>query len=175
MTRDEFFEQIRDWGDLLEFDRENDFGFFSDIFPSEELGDRVQEVLGSAVDELSWEELRDYLYDIPTGCDYYRDRSDDEWFGFYGVDDDLDTEMEEFAAWMDDNGYWDDPDEAEDNEEDEPAEDPAFEASDITLEGLVEICRADVHHLSAPEEPREDGWHEFEPGKFTWVEMEANP
>ena len=175
MTRDEFLEQVDCWDALLEFDRENGFGYFDGIISNEEMYDRVEQQVSEAVGELPWTDIRDYLNGISDAYSFYRDCSDDEWFGFYGVDDEFDSSLEEFVDYMDDNGYWDDPDEAEEVHEDEPVEDPAFETSDITLEGLVEICRADVPHLSVPEEPREDGWHEFEPGKFTWVEAEANP
>lgn len=152
MTRGQFLEQVDCWDALLEFDRENGFGFFDGIITNDEMSERVDEQISEALANLSWTEIRDYLNGISDMNSFYRDVSEDEWFGFYGVDDEFDTSMDEFVDWMDDNGYWDaEEDDEHESDDDEQVEAPAFESPDITIEGLVEICRADVQHLS-------EGW-----------------
>lgn len=152
MTRDEFLEQVDCWDALLEFDRDNGYGYFDNIISNDEMYERVEGQISEALAHLSWTEIRDYLDGISDEYNFYRDCSDDEWFGFYGVDDEFDECLEEFVNYMDDNGYWDaEEDDEHESDDDEHTEAPAFESPDITIEGLVEICRADVQHLS-------EGW-----------------
>lgn len=123
MTRNEFFDEVTSWGELIEFCLNNGCnGYVEDVYSDDGRDDYINENLVDWAQEESWRDLRDRLDDIETDYDYYEYDYGD-WRGL--DDDDLQDRMEEVAEWCDRNGIWED-----DEEEPVDEEDPIDEEDD---------------------------------------------
>lgn len=120
MTRDEFIENVTYIGDLIEFCCDNGIEHLvEDVYTEDQLDDYINNNLTEmASDANSWRELRDTLYDIPTGEDYYIVN------GLYDISEfdqyDFDRFKRDVLEYCDDDGeIFDEEDEDEEEEEEE--------------------------------------------------------
>lgn len=113
MTRAEFLNDVTTWYELIDFCCNEDCDVCEDILDEDQRDDQIENDLREAVRNNRWEEIRDWLYDIPTGYDYYRC---DGMFDYEGVDNrDFEDYKENVLDWMDDGGYWDEEEEDDDD------------------------------------------------------------
>lgn len=117
MTREDFFENINDWGDLKDFAEENNCYILDDVYDEDSMNDYISEELIECARSWSWMEVRDWLDGLPTDSYWYRRDDYGDWISL-GDYDDLDRAKEEVAEWIDENGEWDE------EEEEAPYEDP---------------------------------------------------
>ena len=117
MTRDEFYEEVASWYDLINFCSDNGCeDFVSDIYDEDARDEYINDCLVDWARSDTWTELYSRLEDIPTGYEYYRN----EYGDWEGLDDgDFDDIREEVAEWCDRNGIWDEEEEDEPDEEDD--------------------------------------------------------
>lgn len=144
MTRQEFivdlcdFDQLRDFADTFSYE-------FDDVYTQEqydsEIDDRVSE------DDLSWQDLRDYLTSLPDGYDFYTRDQWGDWEGRHS--DDIDDLKAAFLNWADGEDDVFDPEEEEEDEEDwegeadeqeeTPEDGEPVPESEFTMDDLLSI------------------------------------
>lgn len=140
MTREEFLENVTTFGELKDFCYDQDCDLLEDVYDEEGRDDYIDEDLVELARDSSWEEMRDYLDNIPTGYEWYRN-----YDGWEGLDDyDFDQYKRDVLEWMDDNGFW------EEEEEDEEEE---YGGNDVFAE---ELARDAASHEYDEEDEVED-------------------
>jgi len=119
MTRDEFWDSISSWGELKDFCYDNICEhLLEDVYDENARNEAIDNEMSDQIGNLTWQEFRDWLDDIPDDSYWY---SRNEWDGTWrGLDDweDLDNAKQEVSDWIEENCGW----EAE--EEEAPYEDP---------------------------------------------------
>lgn len=117
MTRTEFMENIVDFIDLRSFCWENDIDDedVGNLVYRDDLSDAIWDGISDYYG--SWTDLRDDLYSIDTGYDWYLTEGT---LQFSPMDDiDFDRMRERIADELEDDGFFD-----EENEEDEEEQEP---------------------------------------------------
>ena len=153
MTREEF-EGIENLSELLDFCRNYDCDIYEEIFDDDGYHDCIDEEINDMVQHDSWEQIRDYLDELPYGYDYYRQTEFDGW---EGIDEysDFDNIKDEVRNWAEEEEIFDEEDEQEDGQEnDEPCsevaecEEEEFEPDEpFTLSELVTVCKSSVQKI----------------------------
>lgn len=119
MTRAEFIDTVNEWWELIDFCSDENCDICNDIYSDDERDDyinqRLSDIAGNAGD---WRSLRDELYDITTGYDYYLYNDWTDWIGL--TDEDFEDYKQQVLLWMDNGDWWEDEDDEEDWFEDEP-------------------------------------------------------
>jgi len=111
MTRVEFLENTNDFYELKDFCSEYGCDYCENVYDDDELDEEVEYDICEYHRNYSWRELRDYLYDIPIGYDFYRKNG---ILDYEGLDDeDFAAFREEVCDWAIENGYLDEDDEEE--------------------------------------------------------------
>lgn len=157
MTRSYFLDYVDTWDALLEFCRDENCDICEDIYDSEGIDDIINDSLPDLIRNEGWETVRDTLYDIPTGYDYYRCDGSFDYVGM-GDDDDFDGYKEDVLNWMDDGGYWEDEDEEDDDEYEEAAPEPEdneespVESEDFSVNELFGMCFVSMTSIQKEEE-----------------------
>lgn len=118
MTRDEFFEEVTDWGELLSFCYNNGYDdYVEDVYSEESRDEEIHNDLNERFYDDSWQSIMDYLDGIPCDYDYYRK---DDYGDWYGLDIyDFRERRDELVEALDNNDFWDEP-EDEWNEDVDP-------------------------------------------------------
>lgn len=112
MTRAEFIDTVNRWSELIEFCSDEECDICDDIYSDDERDDYInQRLCDIASDSDDWRSLRDELYDIITGYDYYLYESWTSWYGL--TDNDFADYKQRVLEWMDDEDWWDDEDDEE--------------------------------------------------------------
>ncbi len=151
MTRQEFIENVNDWYDLKDFCSDNDCDILDDIYDEDGMDSEIEYYIGEYRNDYSWRELRDILYDIPVGYEFYRENGAFDWVGL--DDSDFRDYKDNVLEWMDDGGYWGEGDE-DDYFDDEPAlvnddlfspgeeddEDELIVEEDFSVGDLIGMC-----------------------------------
>lgn len=155
MTRDEFINDIQSWEELINFCDNNDCDICDDIYDESGRDDLLNERLQEKAGEVArWQELWEWLDNIPEDSDYYREAG---YYDFEPVDnDDFDSYKEEVLEWADDNDIWDEEEEAEEDEEDpvtsdgdEDADDGfTAEAEPISIGELMTVCNSQIQKIT---------------------------
>lgn len=110
MTRDEFIDNIEDFGDLKEFCYENECDYLDNIYHSDDLDQMVCEDIRDATRGLYWYQIRDELSVIPELDDDQYFRADGS-FDYVALDDsDFDGYKRRVLNWADNNDVWEDDD-----------------------------------------------------------------
>ena len=143
MTRNEFIDNVNDFDALMEVC--NDWGYELDLYTSGDYDSEVEDDVSNR--DCSWDDLRDYLNDLPYGYEYYRRNG---WLDYDGMDDDeFQDYKDEVEEWMADNGYFDEEDEEdedvaddyiEDDEEDDADEGEPVADEDFGVDDLIGMC-----------------------------------
>ena len=142
MTRTEFINEVNDFYDLKDFCGEVDCNVCDDIIDSDQYDSYVSDDIENAVGNYSWEEIRDFLWNLPQGWDFYRCNASFDYD--YMNDDDFQQYKDDVMNWMDRDSCWD---EEEMEEVDGDAEsDGECESSvpdeDFSIGVLLEACGA---------------------------------
>lgn len=159
MTRDEFNQNITTWQALLQLCYDYDCDVCEDIYDDDRRDDFVNERMRDRVmDRTDWEDILNWLYDIPTGGDYYIINEDDEFS--VADDDDFDSYKDDVYDWMSDNDCFDEDEEEEEDEwwadEEDVSEVPAppqtqaeepLEDEDFTLGELFNLCNSQLQNI----------------------------
>lgn len=144
MTRLEFIDDITSWSELLEFCSEESCDLLEDIFDEESMDFEINEFLGDYARDYDWYNIRDYLKEIPTGYDYYKQNGAFDWVGL--TDDDLDDYKNDVLRWAEDYDVFENEDEEGDDDIDneesvlEEPEDPPVEDEDFSFDELFGLC-----------------------------------
>lgn len=121
MTRHEFIEEVVDFDDLTRFCWNNDCDICENIRDGEQFDDYIWESIRDW--DYGWETLRDWLDGLPSVDRWDYVDTEDECRVL--DDDDFERYKSDVLDWMDENNYWDEPDE-EEIEEDMPRENPRY-------------------------------------------------
>ncbi len=109
MTRTEFYERVDSINDIIEV--ACDYGHWAEtIITEDEFDSRVDSDLYDAVrdGDYTWDEIRDYLNDIPTGYELY---TCDGWLSYDPVTMDIGEIRDDLFEFLWGNGYIDEEDE----------------------------------------------------------------
>ncbi len=115
MTRQEFIDNVNSFWELIEFCNDEQLDTCADIIDSDYLDEYLMRAIRQDFD--TWQGIRDYLSDIPTGGEYY---AEDGYGNITCVDDMFDDYKADVIRTMDQRGAWD---EEEDEEEEESFDD----------------------------------------------------
>jgi hypothetical protein len=137
MTRSEFWEQVNDWDELLDFCYDNDIYTCEDIYTDDAKNDYINDNLSEyARGVSSWQNLLDILQSVPEGDDWY---ILDE-YGDFAVADEVDfSDRKELVSDVADNkDLWDyeEDEEEEDPPEEECEQDEALEEIETSFDEL---------------------------------------
>lgn len=123
MTRQDFIDNVNTYYDLVDFCQEIDY-YVDGIYSEDERDDLIYEEIIDMVRSCSWNEIKNYLDDMPEGYDYYYKNEWGEWIGYDY--DQIDEFKELVLDYADENDLFDRDDEEDENdtadEEDEPEE-----------------------------------------------------
>lgn len=113
MTRNQFIEEVNCWSELLGFCYDYDCSYCEDVYNEDSKNDYFDsELVEYAKNAEDWQDMLEYLQNIPTGGDYYIKDDYDEWSE--ADDDDFDNYKDAVLEWGDNGEVWD---EEEDEEE----------------------------------------------------------
>lgn len=116
MTRDEFYEEVQDFEDLINICQEYGVDDCDDIFHHDELSDKVDEHIRMWVDNRMWYELPGELEAIDDEYNWYRD--DGTYFDFVPLSDyDLESYIDDVASTFERHGFFSEPEDDVDDEE----------------------------------------------------------
>lgn len=146
MTRSEFLDNITEWYELKDFCNDFDCDVCEDIYDDDDYDDCVEEDIRDAIANYGWRDIRDFLWNLPGGYDYYRRNSTLDYDGL--GDDDFEDYKEDVLEWGDDCGVWEDEEEeeyAEDDDflgsqEEEPDGEESVEEEDFSVGDLIGMC-----------------------------------
>lgn len=146
MTKDEFYEDITDFDELIEFCHSNGCSHIvEDLRHRDDFDEWVWDCLDELRSRWFWHDLRNALEDLEApGTDYFIPGGDLE-YREVGTRD-LDLYMDEVIDWGDYNDFWDDEEEEDDEDWIEGCEDileeddePPFEIS-INLPQFIGVA-----------------------------------
>jgi len=157
MTRQEFIDTDWTWWDLYEWCNDQPrCDVFENIYSQEGYDDAINEDVSDNGD--NWQNIRDWLYNLPDGYDFYRY---DDWGEWHGLDDsDLDDVVTEALTWGDENDVWDDEEDGEGSDEDnDPFEEELLEEEPIGIDDLlsggVSVAQYLAEHAKSEREARD--------------------
>lgn len=112
MTREQFYDQIEDFEDLIEFCDDYDCHECEDVVRDRDLSDMIDDDIRDALAYNMWYEIRDALAGICTdGFDYFRRGGS---LDYTGLDDyDFEEYKTSVAEWAERNDIFDEDDEDE--------------------------------------------------------------
>ena len=146
MTKDEFYDQISNFDDLIGFCEEyNCYHLVEDLKPSDDFDDQVWGQLEDLRHSYYWYDLRAALNEIeaPIG-DYFIPGTGLEYSEV--SDADLDSYVDDVIDWGDEEGFWDEEDDEEYDDDDSDCcwdevvqEEDSF-TSDIEITMLIGVA-----------------------------------
>lgn len=116
MTRTQFIEEVNCWSELIGFCYDYECSYCDDVYDEDRKDDYFDsELVEYARNADSWQDMLNYLQDIPTGGDYYIKDDYDDWRE--ADDDDFCNYKDDILEWGDNGDVWDEEEEDEDDEE----------------------------------------------------------
>lgn len=158
MTRNQFIEEVNCWSELIDFCYDYECSYCDDVYDE----DRKDEYFDSELVEYarnaeSWQDMLEYLQDIPTGGDYYIRDDYDEWRE--ADDDDFCSYKDDILEWGDNGDVWDEDEEEYDDGYDEVDDEESYakEEDEELEEGctLSELFSASASKLQVIERAEE--------------------
>ena len=153
MTRQEFIDEIYEWGRLIDFCNDEGCDYLDNIYTEDARDDYINEYqLEDWARNNTWRNLYSLLEDLTADYDYYRI---DEYGDWVGLDDyDFDDYKDDVLRWADDRGIFDEEDEEEDPAdygiEDEEVDDEEVEEP-ISMFELLSGCQDTYQKISEEE------------------------
>lgn len=154
MTRNEFINEVCSWEDLVDFCYDYGCDVCDGIHDLEDRNDLLNERLQEKAGEVDcWQDLLEWLGNIPTGYDYYYEEG---YYEFVPVDDDdFDDCKDEALEWADDRDIWDEEETEEDEESPATADndenindDFAAEDEPISIGELMIACNSQMQQIN---------------------------
>lgn len=158
MTRQEFLDEITDWGDLLNWCSDHRCYICENIYDDEQRDYYIDDQLVDMARINSWQDLRDELNNLDTN-NYYWSNEDGDW---RGVDDEFDDYRDDVLNWAEENGEIDDEMgeealiEEDDNDNDEFGVDTAE-----TLDSFLEAGVAALKEIALEEKENDGKFEEY--------------
>ena len=156
MTRQAFIEDVKSWGDLVDFCNEVCVDYCDDIYSDEQKDDWINEHLYDICEDATWQDVLCTLRSVPEGYDYYL-KDEDYWMGFLGLSDDEDLfyrRKEEILEYMDEYGYWEDDEEDEiDDESNEFEVDTSVALNDFFVSSAEDLGKITEIEKTATAKP----------------------
>lgn len=131
MTRQEFEENVTTFWELLDWCGETGCYLYDEVVSEESYNSWINEDMDSRIrDGASWQDMLDWLNELPSGYDYYRySEYSSEWCGL--TDYDFDSIWNEALEWGDENNAWDEDEESEEQTEEEEEEGESIDLPDL--------------------------------------------
>ncbi len=135
MTRQEFIDNVTYWAELCDFCYDENIGYCDDVFNEDSYNECIRCNLQDMTRGDFWQDIRDWLYELPSGYDYYIQDDHGDWRG--ADDDDFDIKKGAIIQYMDDEGLWDEdeeePEEYYDVEDETPIEDEDISLAELFI------------------------------------------
>lgn len=168
MTRNEFIENVQDFGDLITFCYDEGCNYTEDIYDEEGMDEFVDNELYDITRNAGerWYNIRDILNDIQTGYGYYRIYSISEIVPLY--DDDFEDYKCDVMDWGDANDVWEHDEESEETTEleeeksEEKEEDDQPPEEGCTIEELFTAGKELAEEMAAKESEEDEEEEEDE-------------
>lgn len=117
MRREDFYNDITMYEDLISLANETEyFDLIYDIHDDDSYSNLISERIDDVVMEWTWEEVRDFLDELPHGYDYYLDCGYCEYIGLADGDDVFSDKREELYEYMCENDLFDHEEEDDSDE-----------------------------------------------------------
>lgn len=142
MTRQEFLDSHTDMYDLKNFCETYNLYVMDNYVDDEDMEERYDEIFTEMLRHQNWRDVRDAMYDAPTGYDWYYIGEYGDLEDFRGCDDsEFEYLRDEILGIMDMRDGWDEEEEPEDEPEviEEPVEPciPDEEADEVDISGFL--------------------------------------
>lgn len=137
MTRYEFVTEVDDWSKLLDFCWGNSCDICDEIICASDLDGYIADDFREYSHSYEWTDIRGWLNDIETGCEYYVRFGS---FEYVSADDDFDEYYEEVLDWADRNDVFDYEEDEDDEEEEFEEETPFVVETDFSIGELMSAC-----------------------------------
>lgn len=146
MTRQEFIDEVNDWQELIDFCNREGIDYCDDVYDFGSYSSKIEDEIQERLAWDGWEAIRDWLYDLPCGCEYYVN-SDNGWFE--ADNSYFEDTKQDVLNFMDDDDRWDEDEEEEQTEEfvDNDDEDSFFFEEDISLPSLFLSCSDEIRKV----------------------------
>ena len=138
MTKEQFYDEVYDFGTLRSFCWDQGYDeFVNDIMDESEYDTSVCEEIRDMTYNYGWDEVKNWLNELPSGYDYYRKDDNGEYEGL--SDQYFNLIRDELEEQLDRNGFFDeDVDDDDEVFEDSVSEDDAYE---VSYDELMSILR----------------------------------
>ena len=157
MTREQFEEEICDFGDLKEWCWEHDCSICENIYDEDSMDDWVNECLVDWARDHTWRELYRILEELPTGESWYYMN---DWGDWEYCECNFNEWKDEVLAWADENGEFNEKS-FEDDEYVDPYILEPTEAEDVALEDMFSSDEVQVMAVKEEENESEEEQEEF--------------
>ena len=129
MTRAEFIDTVNEWWELIDFCSDENCEICNDVYSDDDRDSYIDERLSDIADSIGdWRSLRDELYNITTGYDYYLYNGWADWIGL--TDEDFEEFKQRVLVWMDNGDYWEEEEDEEEYFEEEFFDDEYYDEDD---------------------------------------------
>jgi len=129
MTRAEFIDTVNEWWELIDFCSDENCEICNDVYSDDDRDSYIDERLSDIADSIGdWRSLRDELYNITTGYDYYLYNGWTDWIGL--TDEDFEEFKQRVLVWMDNGDYWEEEEDEEEYFEEEFFDDEYYDEDD---------------------------------------------
>lgn len=158
MTREEFIDAAHndwDWDELIDFCNECGCDdYIDDVWTADSYAEEIEQEISDRLNDENWREIRDWLDDLPDGCNYYiRDDYDGMWRG--ADSDDYDEKCSAVLEWCDDNDIWeyDEEENPRSFEEEDPdgnintEDEICAEEESLSFDELFTSCSDAIQHI----------------------------
>ena len=154
MTRQDFIDNVQDFGALIDFCNDEECGICEGIYSDEARDEKLDnELVQTARESYGWRDLLATLQNITTGYDWY---SYDDWDGeWVGINDAFDTYKERVLAWGDENLVWEDDEEEPLPEYDEGEDDDFVADEPISIGELMGVCNSQLRQIGVDKKVNE--------------------
>lgn len=147
MTRNEFINDIVDWGELKDVDNEYGFYILEDIYSNDSRDEYINDELYNDVrhNNYTWLEIRGWLDDLDTGYgNGWWQLCDGDWYDVSEEVDLFEDRKNDLLCELDEAGLFDEDDEAEGTADNEEAYMEVAEAEvpdeDFGIDVLFDTC-----------------------------------
>ena len=162
MTRQEFWDDVMWWGDLIDVCDDIGCDICDDVYSPERMDDELSDSIRYRLDHDMWYEVRELLEGIEWEGDECYYRKYDEWDWRCLGDDDFCAYKDDVENWMSENGCFDDDDDDDEEPEfdeypapPEPVEEPEIEPEPIGIAELFTISNSQLQTLKWEPEDKE--------------------
>lgn len=118
MTREQFENDVTCVSELIEFCNDHDLDYCSEWVYCDDYDQWVCEDINDSTGSDSWEDIRDWLNDLPTGYDFYIRNGRLDYYGMDEMSDEFYSQRESIADQLESDGFFDYEGDEDDEDED---------------------------------------------------------